>query len=311
MARGGSAGRSLLAAIGLVAQAAAAQDVRQVDAIAAEAAWAVRVPTIEKVVFRGVVNHDAAGLGAGQIMYPAPNAAGLLAAILTHGLLNEGAKKAQKERMQAEADAVLKPYDAVLATFTNEHLISVALPKLKNADRWRSTSGDAAAGQWLVETAPVFSMTGDQRALVLDNVVRVYRPGGRETADYGQTIRVVSTPIPVPAGDASGDAASVEAVWLGEQGRRLTDESARLFAESLDVALADLASAAARDPAAPARTYRYALGGAEKMERAQPVEVRCDRTLVRTLRGWLLSIPTQPSAAPANCSAEASAPTPR
>ncbi len=298
--------RAVVAVACFVAAAAAAQDqvaVPAADASAAEPLWAVRVPKVDKVVFRGVVTYDAAGLGTGPMLYPAPNAAGLLAAILTHALLSESAKQTEKNKLQADADGVLRPYEPVLATFTNERLVTSALPKLRRPERWRSDAGEAgAATQWLVETAPVFSMTSDQRALVLDNVVRVYRPGARVKADYGQTIRVVSAPMVLPASE-SGTPASVESLWLGDEGRRLTDESARLFAESLDVALADVSRPAGGD-APVARTFRYAEGGAEKMERAQLVEERCDRTLVRTLRGWLLSMPSSTAAPCAVADAE-------
>lgn len=247
--------------------------------------WSIRVPAVDRVVFRGVVNHDAAGMGAGAMLYPAPSAAGFLAAIITHGLLNESAKQAQKDRIQAEADAVLKPYESVLAGFTNERLMREALPRTSLAERWRLLEpGDARASEWLVETAPVFSMSRDQRGLVLDNAVRVFAPD-TDTPAYAQTVRVVAHPVATPA----------EAAWLDDGGRRLTAESAALLAESLDILLADARAAAERrdgsEPARLQRTFRYPEGGLERMERGELVEERCRRVLLRTLRGWLMSVP--------------------
>jgi hypothetical protein len=46
-------------------------------------------------------------------------------------------------------------------------------------------------------------------------------------------------------------------------------------------------------PDAPHRTVRYRLGGEERMERAQVLSERCDRLLIRNLRGWLMSVPVQ------------------
>jgi hypothetical protein len=258
-------------------------------------AWAVRRPSVDAVVFRGVVSYDAAGMGTGAMLYPAPNAAGLLAAILTHSLLNEGAKKAQRDRIQADADAVLANYQPVLSGFTNEALIAGALPRLKSPGTRRLVGAEGgAAGDWSIETAPVFSMTRDQRAIVLDNAVRIYAPGTLE-APYAQTIRVVAAPLAAPTDDAE-----VPAVWLAEQGRRLTDESAALFAESLDVAIGE-ATGAPGFADMPHRTFRYFEGGIEKMERAQLVEQGCERALIRTLRGWLMSIPLHAGAGKARC----------
>jgi hypothetical protein len=239
-------------------------------------------------VFRGVASYDAAGMGTGAMLYPAPNAAGLLAAILTHSLLNEGAKKAQRDRIQADADAVLLTYQPVLSGLTNERLIRAALSRLKAPGTRRLADADAVGGaDWSIETAPVFSMTRDQRAIVLDNAVRIYALGGADTAAYAQTIRVAATPIPAPPSDEE-----IPAVWLAAEGLRLADESAALLAESLDVAIAD-STGSTRPLDAPHRTFRYLEGGTEEMERAQLVEERCDRALIRTLRGWLMSIPVR------------------
>lgn len=265
--------------------------------VASGRAWAVRRPSIDAVVFRGVVSYDAAGMGTGSMLYPAPNAAGLLAAILTHSLLNESAKKAQRDRIQADADAVLTTYQPVLSGFTNETLIMGALPLIKAPGTRRLVDASGAdAGDWSIETAPVFSMTRDQRAIVLDNAVRIYAPG-TTVAAYAQTIRVVATPLGDPVDDSG-----VPAVWLAEQGRRLTDESALLLAESLDVAIGEATGAS---PVAdlPHRTFRYFEGGSEKMERAQLVQQRCERALIRTLRGWLMSIPVRTSGEMQDCPA--------
>lgn len=244
--------------------------------------WSIRTPSVEKVVFRGSVNFDNAGLGTGAMLYPAPNAAGLLAALLTHGLLNEGARKAQKEQLQAQADAMLKPYEPVLGAFTHDRLLRDALPRTALGERWRVLgAADARTEAWLVEAAPLFSMARDQRALVLDNTLRVFAPA-TDTPALAQAIRVVSDPIDAPA----------EAAWLAEEGRRLTDESARLLALSLDVMLDEASGARSdRDTPRAQKTFRYPEGGTERIERAELLAQGCRRLLLRTLRGALLSVP--------------------
>lgn len=280
----------MLASVLWLAGTACAQDTGD-----AARPWAVRVPGVEKVVFRGIVPADAAGLGAGAMLYPAPNAAGLLAAILTHGLLIGGAKQAHQDKLQSAADEVLQPYADVLAAMTNEGLLRDALVRQRYlAPKRLVAAADAAPSDWQVETAPVFSMTGDQRALVLDNVVRVYPPGATQPS-LAQTIRVVSAPLP-------DDGASPEPLWLAVQGQRLIGESAQLAAESLDIAMTH-ATAPVLAADTPARTFRYREGGAERFERAQLIAQGCGRALIRTLRGWLMSIPV--AVAAADCPASA------
>jgi hypothetical protein len=271
-------------------------------ALAAEAepqrAWSLRRPAVEKVVFRGMVSYDNAGMGAGTMLYPAPSAAGLLAAILTHSLLNEGAKKAQKDKLQADADATLLPYETVLSTFTHERLFADSLIKLKQAAPRRVLGPDEAAdSDWLIEAGPVFSMTPDQRAIVLDNAIRIVPPGGGE-AVLMQTIRVVSLPLAIPA-EPGASAPGPSSLWLIDQGARLADESAAVFAESIAIAMMQ-----AKNPEpgsdVPQKTFRFVVGGTEKMERGQLVDQRCDRVLIRTLRGHLMSVPAPADA----CAAE-------
>lgn len=304
---------TLVAAQGAFAQAQAVA--ASVDAAAAvapaassvgsapERTWSLRLPTIEKVVFRGSVSHDAAGMGTGGMLYPAPNPIGLLAAILAHSMVSTSLRENQKNQMQLEADKVLQPFEPVLGVFTNRRLMEEGVRKMAAAGPKRVVApAESAGADWLIESAPVFSMTQDRGALVLDNAVRIFAPGSAKVA-YAQTVRVVSSPlapmpVPMPSPSASAVAAPTEAasapeltpMWLEADGRRLIESSVGLFAESLDVAL-EQASASAVDASTPHRTFRYAEGGSERMERAQLVSERCGRTLIRTLRGWLLSIP--------------------
>lgn len=293
IARGRCAAAAALLMFGLAAHAGAAEPA------AGERSWALKLPSVERVVFRGAVSHDAAGMGTGTMLYPAPNAAGLLAAILTHGLLNEGAKQSQKDKLQAEADEVLKPLRPVLDGFTHAQLIQSALPMQRHREPRRALGADdSPALDWTVEIAPVFSMTRDQRAIVLDNAVRIYAPASADAA-YAQTIRVVSRPLPAAE---SPESEALASHWQAESGRALRQLSAALLAESLDVAMQG-ARRAAPAADAPQRTFRYAEGGAEKMERATLVEAACGRLLLRTLRGWLMSVPAAAEAAPAGCPA--------
>ena len=58
----------------------------------------------------------------------------------------------------------------------------------------------------------------------------------------------------------------------------------------------DAATAPVEANSAPERTFRYVEGGKDRMERAQLVTPGCERVVVRTLRGWLLSIPVRAGA---------------
>ena len=273
--------RCAAAAALLVVSAAVAGPVDAQEA----SGWSLRRPSAEKAVFRGLVSHDSAGIGMGSMLYPAPNAIGFLAAILTHGLLNESAKKSQKDKLQAAADAVLQPYGPTLEGLTYERLFIDGLSELPELARPRLIGADDRVdGDAVIETAPIFMMPADQRALVLDNVMRVIPPGGGEGTTH--VVRVISAPLP------EADAASApSAAWLVGGGAPLGRVSAALLAESIAIVVKDAAAKLSVEE--PQRTFRFPLGGLERMERAQLLEERCDRLLLRTLRGHLMSVPVR------------------
>ena len=259
-------------------------------AIPADAAWSLFPPTEEAVVFRGRASMDTAGNGdpGGFMLYPGATAGGAMAAIITHGLVTEAQKDRQKRALQDAANVVLKPYETVLNDYKHPELMQAALDKIPGGGAKALAGPTQARGPgWMVESLPSFSMTQDQRALVLDNVVSVYPPGETDKPLYRSTVRVVSQPRMVP---------DMERYWKDDAGVALKAESASLLAHSLALALQEPASPATGD--APAfRTVRYREGEAEKMERAQVLSQACERQVIKTLRGWLMSVPSPAVAA--------------
>ena len=61
------------------------------------------------------------------MLYPAPNVAGLLAGLVTHGLLIGNGRRLEANRLQETADKVLEPYRATIGEFRYEELLELAL----------------------------------------------------------------------------------------------------------------------------------------------------------------------------------------
>ncbi len=253
------------------------------------------------MVFRGRASMDTVGSGnpGGFMPYPGATAGGAMAAIVTHGLLADSQNDRQKRALQEKADRVLRAYRPVLNDYKHTELMQAALDKTP----WTGAKALAGPAQargtgWMVESLPVFSMTQDQRALVLDNVLSVYPPGETDKPLYRSTVRVVSRARMAP---------DMERYWKDDAGAALKAESASLLAHSLALALQEAASPAAGD--APAfRTVRYPEGEVEKMERAQVLSQACDRQVIRTLRGWLMSVPSPAVGEPAAAACESALP---
>lgn len=245
------------------------------------------------MAYNGLASMDTVGSQGTGMMYPAPNVAGFLAAIITHGVVVGSQKDRQKQALQDKADMVLEPYRPMLKDYKHAELMQAALDKTPWGGAKTLAGRPQAHGTgWAVESQPFFSMTQDQRALVLDNVVSVYAPGEMTKPLYQATVRVVSQPRMAP---------DMQRYWSDGTGAALKAESASLLAHSLALALQEPAAPKAGD--APAfRTVRYREGEAERMERAQVLSQACQRQVIRTLRGWLMSVPspaaTEPAATP-------------
>lgn len=256
--------------------------------------WTLRLPEVENVVYQGVVSLDSAGVNAGSMLYPAPNAAGFVAALITHGILNESIKNKQKTKLQEAADKVLLPYQPALDSFSYRELMQQGLEKVSigGSKKLVGYSEIPAAG-WFVESTPVFSMTQDQSAIIIDNLISVYDSGNRESAAYKIIVRVVSRAI---------NETDLVHYWSADNGKRLKDESIRHFSESLDIALTDMFSTA-KPNANSHKTIRYLEGKNEKMERAQLISEHCGRVVIKTLRGDFMSVPVRQDTAgsPADC----------
>lgn len=244
--------------------------------------WTLQMPIGEKVEYRGVVNLDNAGMGTGAMMYPAPSMVGLLAAVLTHAAIVESSKNSQKTKLQEEADTVLAPYRIILDGISHKDLVEEGDARLTDFSiKANGTTGSQHA--WTMEPAPVFFLTPDQTALFLENSITVKSPLGNNEGDSRINIRVIGTPK---------QSANLENFWSADQGKEIRKESARLFAESLNIAL-KTQKAGEPGKANSYKTVRYMQGNQEKMERAQIISEDCERIVMKNLREVVMSVPVK------------------
>jgi hypothetical protein len=247
-----------------------------------ETALYLRVPKSDAVAYQGIVGGEGASVDSAQMMYPAVDLVSFLAAVVAHGVIVDSIKRGKKSKMQEAADQVLVPYQPVLKEFRPRDLLQRGLVR----SRWGSSmslidAADTRLAGWYVESAPMYSMTQDQKALVLDHMIFISAVDAPTGPAYRNVVRVVSHPR---------RETDMVGYWSENQGERIKEESALLYAESLDMVLADVTADDAENKN-PFKTLRYMQGGNEKMERAQLVSATCERKIIRNLRGWLVSIP--------------------
>jgi hypothetical protein len=248
------------------------------SALAAPVPWAVLPPSSEPVRFGGVADMDDVGK-PGAMMYTGPGLAGVLAAVATHGIIVGAMHKSQKNEIRLAADQVVAPYAASLATFSQRDLLHAASSLANSgAPRWLDAA-ESADDISILSNAATFEMTQDRSTLILQSEVNVTRPG--KQPPYSNVIRVVGHP------HSRDDLATY---WGADEAKALKDESARLLALSIDIALSE-AHGSSDAGAGPQRTVRFREGNREVFERATVIGEQCDRLLIRNLRGWIMSVP--------------------
>ena len=282
--------------IALAALLAAMQAAPAAESVPADAVWSLSLPAGENIDFRGQVNFDKAGQGPGAMLYPTPGLAGFVVALAAHAAVVKGQIKEQRSEIEADADRILVPFRKTLDTFSYGELAERAFPAASGVP-WIGSGARPQSG-WLIASSPVFYMTQDQSALIIDNTVAVFQAGSEQPL-YTNTVRVVSRAVEVEN----------EAVfWQRNGGQHLREVTAALYRTSVEIvrahALAPIASSAGAQ-----RTFRYLEGKNEAVERAEPISEQCGRALIRNLRGWLMSIPLKRGRAAApECTAPAAPP---
>lgn len=187
-------------------------------------------------------------------------------------------------RLQEQADQVLLAHRPALDELGLAGVVQQAFEPSSPMGRRQVTAGTPAqddAPMWRVEVLPLFLMAQDQRSLSASVVLRIWpeasRPNDAPLAE--RTVLVVSNPV---------QAQDAQSHWQQSNALALRRVLSGLLAEAVE-----LAARPEVDPTGPQRTVRYLEGNREKAERAQVIETRCARTLMRNLRGWLLSVPVE------------------
>jgi hypothetical protein len=246
----------------------------------------LQLPAAEFVSYHGVMSLDNAGGPKAQVLYPGIGGlGGLLVGIATHGAIVEAEKSSEKTRIQTEADRVIDPYKSSLSGFTHRALVEQALRDQPVVGHKKVLGAAEYGDGWVVTTNPVFFLTQDRRALVLENEIRIYRTETPKKDFYRNVFRVISDPR--AASDLAG-------YWGGDEAKPLKELSQKLWAQSLKLAMS---VAVGRSQPALEKTFRFYEGGSKQIERGRLLQQECSRLAILNLRGWVVSVPAPELAA--------------
>ncbi len=235
-----------------------------------------------EVRYRGDVDYNGTGIGSMNMLYPAGSPEVFIGAVLAHFFTAESIKNSQKQSLQDEADKVLNPYNEDIENFSNTALLETSLSKVKVRNLVHI---DGTTTEWIMESTPVFFMSQDESTLRLNNFLKVYSESTKDEPIYTNLIEIVSLPFDRDSRD----------YWNQEVGGelKLFSVSSDLFADSIDIAIFDLENVMVNDDSQE-QTIKYYLAGSEQYERGTLISESCQRLTIRTLRGWIKSVPVWP-----------------
>ena len=246
--------------------------------------WQPRLVTVDGALLRGMVV-DGPDLGQTPILYPAPSVGAGIAGVFIHSAMVAGSADSKRKAAQDAADAVTTPYQPAVQATTSAALLAAALrSSTRGSERQLLTAGNAGRrNQPEILFAPIYRLTPDERALVLDLGIQA-RPDGASSDHHFETmVRVVSAAV-----DGSGDEA--RQVWLADGGAPLRTAMEQLMTTGVDLGVADVTGQL--DAASPAQTtYRLQIGGDQRFERGSSLRTDCGRATIRSLRGWVIQAP--------------------
>lgn len=243
----------------------------------------IKVDFKENVNFQGQYSYDDVGIDGGDILYPAPTAEVFIASIIVHAITANSMNNEEKTVVQKKADQVLKEYEGYLDNYEQEELIESVLASINQKYAFGLVKSNTAPIDqgFVLNSQPVFFVSQDQRSIVLKHLMSLSRSHELKSVVYKNIVEVSSKRI---------ESDDLPSYWLAND--NLPILAGQLYAESLELFLDDVLDKFENN-LNKEKTFRFQQNGKTHYERGTLVKHHCGQTTIRTLRGWLKSIPSE------------------
>ncbi len=242
----------------------------------------LKIPSDIHVTFRGLVSYDDVEGGQYNMLYPGDTAAVFFAAVITHSVVAESVKNTQKQKLQDLADEIILPYQSSISRIKTQDLANRTVQQLRQTRAICIQTNSMENSDLIVESRPVFLMAKNEKNILLKNIIIAYSSDKPSQVVYRNMIEVLSLPF---------SARNAQSYWLEGNGAKLARASEEMYAESIALVIADIKNTLA--DSSKEKTFHYFQDGQKMYERGRLVSENNDRIAIRTLRGWLKSIPIQ------------------
>ncbi|MCH9691688.1 MAG: hypothetical protein K0U59_06445 [Gammaproteobacteria bacterium] len=241
----------------------------------------------ENVAYQGMVNYNDLNVNGGAGMpYPGGTAGIFLASVLVHAAAVGAMKGSKQSVLEKQANQMLEPYLPVIQNIKAKNLITQAVHHIGGSSHnikltvLNRAPLKAKIGSWIMESMPVFTMLQDSSAIILQNSITLYKKSDKSPSIvYQNIIEVVSMPY---------QGVNTKDYWMKDEGKLFSTASHQLLADSIQLAVGDLLGSGKKDKE---QTFRFYQEGKSAYERGSLVDLDHDRLIIRTLRGWIKSVP--------------------
>ena len=221
--------------------------------------------------------------GSGILYSGDAGAAGLLAQILTHAAISNSIQKKKSIAKQESANLVLEEYIDFISRIDHDTLVDnfvrMSLDKAYQVQR-ASEIAALPEGDLIVKVSPQYSLSSDQRSMMLKMEVRAYLSSVTQNSEKPRSVKVISDRI---------ELTSVFDKWVEGSPTYFEKTAYKLFAEGLDLVIDDF-FLDDLDDLAPQKTYSYMFGERKNYERGSLLRRSCNRTFLRNLKQDLVVI---------------------
>lgn len=262
------------------------------------------IDTNSHVKFVGMQASNSATGRPGAVLYSGDaGIAGLLAQIMVHAAIENSVQNSAEAKAQQQADEVLEPYQTMIDSISGSLIVQSCLDLCNEETKGfisfpNADEGPSATPEMTLESHPLFLLTQDRRNIVLRNILilrsvkatslRTSRrssksnpPAQKPNVIYQNVIEIVSN---------SCERDTSDTCWL--EAPTIGNLSGSLFSISMDLGVKDILRRYSNSEETD-RTFKYKFGGASSYERGKLLSAESGRLTLRTLRGWIKSVPLE------------------
>lgn len=249
----------------------------------------VKVPT-GTAIFIGKAAPNSGDIGHPSMLYPAITPIDFFAAVITHAAIAESIKNDKKNRAQDVADKVVIPYRTFIKDLVNQALITqlsdIAFSKGFQLKHYKDSQSDKDI---VLDITPIYLLSQNQDTLTLrTQFIAYYKKNENITLKkrpvlYQNQIEILSPKIHTE---------DPTEYWLSNNGEKLLETMRSLLSNTLKLGAIEIGSNKIIKKGND-QNFRYDDGDIVAFERARIIQEDCEQVIIRTLRGWLKSIPRE------------------